>query len=66
MAHNAARWFRPIALFASAVVIGLAVFFLIRGSWWMSMGVLALWLGLEWSAVWKERRRRARRAEKAE
>jgi hypothetical protein len=52
------RWFRPLALLTAAAALTLIAFFLIRGSWWMSATILALWLGAEWYGVWKDQRRR--------
>jgi hypothetical protein len=55
-----ARWFRPLALLTAAAVISLSIFFLARGSWWMSAALLALWLAAEWWGVWKDQKRRAK------
>jgi hypothetical protein len=53
-----ARWLRPLALLTTAAFVALVVFFLIRGSWWTSAGLVLLWLAVEWWGVWKERRLR--------
>jgi len=45
-------------LLGTAVLIALAAFFLIKGSWWMSASLVALWLALEWWGVWTHEKQR--------
>jgi hypothetical protein len=63
--HPRSRKARFVSLIVGTSLVALAVFFLVRRSWWMSLALIVLWIGVEWWGVWDDKRRREAKRRKA-